>query len=234
MATGKKPAFEKLTLPRGIAVFPKLTVPDEYKGKKSYSTGVKYLKADVQHILDKLTKMAEEYVVETTATLTADAKTKKGAAKVAAEKKVKEVKLHLPFKADVDDAGNETDYVIIKAKMNDHYVKEGKTVYLKPTLFDAANPPQQIKEIDVWGGSEIKVNVSIMPTYVDASGACGVTLRLQGVQIITLRQGGASAESMGFGAEEGGFSGANLPDAPEPEKADSDAPAGDAVEEEQF
>lgn len=228
----KKPAFEKLTLPRGTAVFPKLTVADEYKGKSTYSTGIKYLKADVQPILDKLTALAEEHVAKVKAELKEAVAAEKGAKKVAAKKKLDDVTLHVPFKADVDDNGDETDYVILKAKMNDRFTKDGKVTFIKPDLYDAATPPKKItKEIDVWGGSEIKVAVSIMPTYVDASGACGVTLRLQGVQIITLRQGGQSAESMGFGGEEGGFSGDDLP-ASAPAKTD-DVPAGDGAEEEQ-
>lgn len=226
----KKPALEKLTTPKGIAVFPKLVTPDEYKGKTKYSTGIKFLKADVQDLLDKLTAKAQAVFDEKKAELAEKLADAKGAAKAAAKKKIDEMSLHLPFKPDYDEDGNENDYVILKASMNASYVdKKGKTVHIKPSLYDAKAHPIK-KAIDVWGGSEIKVSAALLPTYVDSSGACGITLRLQGVQIITLRQGGQSAEQMGFGAEEGGYDSSEGDDDLPKQDGDGSSPE----EEEQF
>lgn len=233
MADSKKPKLERITLPRGIAVYPKLATPDEYKGKKKYSIGVKFKKTDVEKLLASLTEKAEAYLAETKEKLTKEMGEAKGAKKADLKKKIEGLTLHLPFKPDFDDDGNENDYVIIKSSMNDHFKdKAGKVVPLRPDLYDSKAVKLK-KPIDVWGGSEVKVNAAILPTYVDASGACGITLRLQGVQILVLRQGGASAESMGFSKEEDGFDAGDV-DAPEDFSGDDKSGGDGSGEEEQF
>ena len=41
MAVATKQKLARITTPRGVAVYPKLTTPGEYKGKSSYSTGIR-------------------------------------------------------------------------------------------------------------------------------------------------------------------------------------------------
>lgn len=231
MADAKKPRNERITLPKGTAVYPKLATPDEFKGKKSYKTGVRYTVEEVQDLIELLTAKAQSYFAATKAELEAAVEEAKGEKKVAARKKLAALTLHLPFKMEVDDDGNENGNVIFNTKMNDHYKdKSGKPKYIKPALFDAKGK-KITKPIDVWGGSVIKVNAEILPTYVDASGACGVVLRMRGVQIIKLVSGEADAKSMGFEeeAEEGGFEYSEA-DVKEPAKEDGDEDDADGAQ----
>lgn len=79
--------------------------------------------------------------------------------------------------------------------------REGKTFQQRPALFDSKGKPFDGDEL--WGGSLVKVAFEAVPFYTAMIGA-GITLRLKAVQVIELRQGGeASADSYGFGEEEG-------------------------------
>lgn len=80
----------------------------------------------------------------------------------------------------------------------------------KPGIFDAKG--QKIVKVPaIWSGSTAKVSFSVglnkegIPGYfIPGTGAAGLKLKLLAVQIIDLRQGGErSADSYGFGAEEG-------------------------------
>lgn len=78
---------------------------------------------------------------------------------------------------------------------------DGTTWEQKPKIFDAkGNLFENAKSI--WGGSEAKVSFAIAPYNVAATGL-GVTLRLKGVQILNLVEGGGSAETYGFAKEDG-------------------------------
>lgn len=209
MAGSKKPQLVQIRTGKGIAVYPKLAEPDEYKGKAKYKTGVKRPRAEVEKLIAQITAAAEAMVEQTKAEMTEKLKGLKGAALVKQKEKIAAIKLHLPFKAEVDDAGNETDNVIFHVSMNASYKNaQGVEVPLKPKLFDAFRQPIT-KKLDLWGGSIINVAAGILPVYVEASGSCGVSLRMVGVQVIELKQGGATAESMGF-EDEDGFSAEEL------------------------
>jgi len=109
--------------------------------------------------------------------------------------------------------------------------RAGKKWARKPNLFDALGRP--IKgDIEIWGGTEGIVNFSFNPAgyFIPATGAFGIKMQLEAVQVVTLRAGGeASAESYGFGAQEGGFD-ASQYDAPEKDgdmDDDEDSTGGD-------
>lgn len=78
--------------------------------------------------------------------------------------------------------------------------KAGQKIDLKPAIVDAKGQPT---DIEVWTGSDIKVAVDVAPFYNGSLGA-GLSLRLKGVQVITLRtRGSRDGASLGFGVEEG-------------------------------
>ena len=90
--------------------------------------------------------------------------------------------------------GKPTGNVIIKFK--------SKALY-PPAIFDAKG--DVMKDSNIWGGSEIRVNGSIAPYYVKLIGA-GVALRLRAVQVIQYVEGGTgSADRFGFEEVDGGF-----------------------------
>lgn len=110
-----------------------------------------------------------------------------------------------------------------------HEIKPGPAT-LANTVFKKLGPA-------IWGGSEGIYSLEIgtfedgLPGYfVPSSGACGLSLRLRGVQLLTLVQGGS--DDMGFGEEEGGYEGSDE-DTQSDESADSssDKEADDSAED---
>ena len=70
-----------------------------------------------------------------------------------------------------------------KAKVT---TKSGDTFENKPTLFDAKGKP--MSNVNVWGGSEIKVSAELIP-YFTSMGGAGGSMRLRAAQIINLIEG---------------------------------------------
>jgi hypothetical protein len=68
-------------------------------------------------------------------------------------------------------------------------------------VFDAKGTP--MKDVQVWGGSEVKVAYVLRPFYTVMVGA-GVQAKLSAVQVIKLVTGGArDAGAYGFNEEDG-------------------------------
>jgi hypothetical protein len=103
----------------------------------------------------------------------------------------------------------------------------GKKIDLKPPVVDATGKPAN--EIEVWSGSEVKVAIDVAPFYNGSLGA-GLSLRLKGVQVITLRtRGSRDGASLGFTAEEGftADGGNGAPDF----SSDTDTPVEDTADD---
>jgi hypothetical protein len=149
--------------------------------------------------------------------------TAKGQAKPAVAKKlVKEY----PYGPQIDDDGEEIPGMLeFKFKMN-HTItskKDGKTFTIKPDIFDskgkALSPCPAI-----YAGSILKVSFVLFEYFMAARAAAGVTLRMNGVQVIDLvTGGGASASRHGFGEEDGGY-----------DSSEDDAPAEGGTDTEDF
>lgn len=105
------------------------------------------------------------------------------------EKHFPNTKGKMPYKKEVDDTGKETGDYIFKFKTKN-----------KPAVFDASGKP--MKDVNVFGGSKIKVSGTASP--YSAAGNKGITLYLNAVQVIDLVTGDTgSSSSFGFNAEEG-------------------------------
>ena len=94
---------------------------------------------------------------------------------------------------------------VIKTKMKAKGIdRDGRAWSSVPALFDSKGQPVRDRESlkGMWSGTVAKVNFEACPFYQAALGA-GITLRLKAVQIIDLVEGGGSAESFGFGEEDG-------------------------------
>lgn len=175
----------------GVAIYPYLTKPDtkfnadgEYKVKlrlKPDST-IRDAKgkevADVQSFIDDMMIKAVE--------------------KAKQENKGRIKEGEPPYTID-DETGDLLVNFKLKAQVKP---KDGEPFSQKPALFDAKGKP--ITPESIWGGSKIKVSFEVVPFYTKMAGA-GVTLRLKAVQVLELVTGGSggSAESYGFGEEEG-------------------------------
>lgn len=83
--------------------------------------------------------------------------------------------------------------------------RAGKKWSRKPTIFDAKGKPM-LKTPDIWGGTTGKVSFSFVDGgyFIPGTGACGLSLQLEAVQIIDLVSGGQrQASDFGFDEEDG-------------------------------
>lgn len=97
---------------------------------------------------------------------------------------------------------------VVKAKMKASGIdRDGRRWTSAPALFDAKGRPVKDRETlkGMWSGTTGRISFEAQPFYQAAIGA-GVTLRLRAVQVISLIEGGGSAESFGFNNEEIGWS----------------------------
>jgi hypothetical protein len=105
-----------------------------------------------------------------------------------------------------EETGEETGRKIIKASMKHSGIsqKTNKPWKRWPDYFNAQG--KQLKNPPAIGsGSELKMNIELVPYYAANDKTVGCTFRLNGVQIIKLVSYGArNASSYGFGAEEDG------------------------------
>lgn len=83
--------------------------------------------------------------------------------------------------------------------------REGEKWSSKPGIVDANGV--NIKKVPaIWGGTVARIACDLSPYFIPGTAACGLKLKLVGVQIIELQSGGErSAASMGFGKVDGGF-----------------------------
>lgn len=97
-----------------------------------------------------------------------------------------------------EETPDEEGRYILKAKAG-AYIKDGKPTF-KPQLFDSKG--NKISISNIGAGTVAKVAVELSGYSV--AGKTGVSVKLKAVQIIDLVEfGGGSAESYGFGEEEG-------------------------------
>jgi hypothetical protein len=229
----KRTEAVKITTPRAPAVFPKLDPANPDYGSDQYpieggafSVQVRLVQSDpaVQALLAKIEKVME--VAE------AEAAEKFAALPVATRKKLGEPKRQEYFTQVYDEDEQETGEIILKFKMkHSGTTAKGKDWKRYPTLIDAKL--QKLKKgTAIWGGSVVRVSGGALPYFVAGQGTFGVSLQLEGVQVIELvSAGGRSAKDMGFDEEEGyeandGFSEEETSDDTGSEGTDAKAPAG--------
>jgi hypothetical protein len=187
MNEAKKPKPEKIITPKGTMIYLWLNKPDtKWKEEGEYRVE---LKVDAE---------AAAPLLKTIDKLYAAAIKKARANPKHKNKKVKEQ--DKPYTLELDDDGNETGLVLFKFKRRASGVKkDGSPWAIKPDVFNSKGEKLD-PAIQVWGGSVGKVSFTAEP-YDTPIGA-GLSLRLEGVQVIKLVEGsGRSAESYGFGNE---------------------------------
>lgn len=213
----------KSITPRGQAVFPKLNEPDtKYDAAGVYQVKLAYDPNDpvVQKFITKL-EAAQAQLFE----------------EFKAEKPIhKKFKLSPVYTEELDKEGDETGRILFNFKMKASGVskKTGKKWERKPPIFDASGKPMP-NPPEIWGGSELKVSFEAVPGPVQSSKLFFLSLRMNAVQVLELvSAGGASAESYGFGEEDGynaseeeAQARAKMGEAEEDPPFDTDGPADD-------
>ncbi|NPU64618.1 DUF2815 domain-containing protein [Bradyrhizobium sp. 83012] len=219
MASTKRPTSPKGTSFKGIFKFPKLNDPDygtkEYpKENGEFSTKLvgRIDDPDVQAFIAKWQPMHDEAIKR------AEAEFK--ALPVATRKKLEKVTVN-PLYTEIYDEETEepTGEIEIKFAMQYSGVyksgpKQGQKWTRRPAIFDAVSKQPMKKVPQIWGGTvgriafEVGLNKEGQPGYfIPATGAAGLTLRLQAARIIDLVSAGQrDASGYGFGdEEEGGY-----------------------------
>lgn len=195
--TFKKRKYISNETPAGIAKYPKLNTPDtKYKPLGEYSTKLVLTAEEAQPLIDQYEQELQRFFDEEKERLLSSGdpkdKAKAKGLKMAADK---------PFKPELDDEAEETGNVVFNFKMPARVAREGKPdLVLTPDVFDAKGK-KLVKVPEIWGGSKLIVAYQLRP-FNTAIGV-GLSLRLQGFQILDLKQGGE--RSYGFKAHEGGY-----------------------------
>jgi len=209
MSTDKK--FKRLptvTTPTGAFRYPKLTEIDygtkEYPSKDgNYNVRLVLTAEEAAPLIAELTPLYEQAIVE--------GKEQFAALKIDTRKKLekkngKEGIDVNPLYTELFDEETEqpTGNLEFKFKMKAGGEKrKGGRWSRKPGIFDAKGAPFP-RGVDIWGGSTGKVAFEPRPYFIPASGAVGLGLGLEAVQIISLvGPGMKSADSYGFAEEEG-------------------------------
>lgn len=204
--------------PAGIASWPKVRVADtKFNADGTYS--VKLLLDPSKEIdakfLEKLDGMAEQALE---------------AMKQEHKKFQKVMTLAAPYTPELDKDGNETGKMVVNFTSpavirNKEKTKEWK---LSIAVFDAKLTPLP-GDVDVGGGSLVKVSFESWPYFNAKDKEAGITRRLIGVQVLELKtwDGGRDASSFGFGEEEG-FGGINESSSTEDSEEESGSSSGSA------
>jgi hypothetical protein len=172
--------------PKGTARWPKINKPDtKFDEDGVYTVDLILEGKDSEALIEQITKIRDEGYKEF----------------CTKEKKAKLKLADLPFKAEEDDAGNETGRTVFRFKLKAKgKSKDGSKYDRKVAIFDAKGKPTKA---EVWGGSGIKVSYEPRPWFVAMHGV-GVSLQLRAVQIIDLvTKGSGDSKSFGFGEEDG-------------------------------
>lgn len=173
----------QIVTPKGEALYPHLRTTATFQGQDTgkYEISVRFSKVDSDKLIERL---EQEWAA---AKETGEMATKRfGRGSVP----------NLGFRE--DDKGD----IIFKFKTNSTIkTKSGDVIKKTVPIFDAKCKPM---DGDIGGGSVVKVSTAIAPYYVSSTNY-GLALYLQGVQVLDYKELGqfGSAESMGFGQEEG-------------------------------
>jgi len=170
----------KITTPTGIAHYPYISKPDTQAVERGYAQVPMY-KVD----LSIPEEQAQPVIKAIQEVLVAGMKAEKTKSP---KKQLKQAPI--PYKDEVGDDGEATGNIIFKFKSK-----------FKPSVFDCKKQP--MVDHNIWGGSELKIGGQLA-YYSSPAIGCGVTLRLQAVQVIQYVQGTSDgADSFDFEEEEG-------------------------------
>jgi hypothetical protein len=211
----KAPTF---TTPAGTFKFPRLGTPDtKFKAEGEYSVKFIIAREAAAGLLAKLEPL-HAAAIDT-------GKAEYAGLPVATRKKLDAkggFTANPLFNVVYDDNEEETGEVefVFKMAASGEYKsgpKVGQKWTRKPAVFDARMKPMAGDK--VWGGTTGKVSFEVglnkqgEPGYfIPGTGAAGLTLRLQAVQVIELVSGGQkTASAYGFGEEEGYADEGNAP-----------------------
>lgn len=176
----------RLTTPKGYAQYPYLLEPDtKFNPEGDYKVNLAMDDNEATNkLITKLEQILDDFYEENEDVAKAQAKGRKVA------------------KADIFE-NDEEGRIVLKFKQKAVITKkDGSKFEVKIPQFDAKGKPMKA---NIGRDSVIKINFNIKPYYMPTTKTVGLSLRPVAVQVIDLKEftGGGSAESYGFGEEEG-------------------------------
>ena len=186
MTEKKKTKLVRRTSPKGLAAWPHLLEPDEYKGKLAYKIQLRVPQAEAADMMKLVDDIADAALAEANGTLKESGKRDKKGKPLTAERSE-------PYTVEVNkETGEPTGFIVFSFKSKN-----------KPDLFDSQGKPSKA---NVWGGSTVRIGYAPAPYYIDGTNCAGCTCYLNAVQVIRLvTKGHGDASSHGFAAEEDGY-----------------------------
>lgn len=225
----------KMITPRVTFIWPKLNEPDYGNEKFPKPDGEFSVKARckaddpaVVEMLNKLQPLLDAAI--------AKGKVEFSKLKVDQRKKLKDITVNPLFSTVYDQETEEAtgDIEFKFAMAHSGTIKKGPKAGKKwersPALFDAKGKPMKAA---IWSGTIGKVSFTVNPDgyFIPGTGAVGLKLGLEAVQVIQLANGrDRNAGSYGFGTEEDGYS---EDDAPQGGFSDESGDAGDSSDDDQ-
>lgn len=214
----------RYTSPKGMALF--AHVVDVFYGTEKYPNPKGEYSITLSLDASDADKM-EALLADDRAEANAFAEAAFAEMKPASQKRLGEVKMAEFGPEEYDKDGNPTGNRLFRFKTAAFYEKNGKKIMRKIALFDSMQQPVKLKD-EPGNGSVVRAAFTAVPYFVEGTGVGGLTLYLDALQIVKLNKfGERSATDYGFGAEEDGFSAADVVD--ENDFSNTYAPDDDAT-----
>lgn len=217
--------YPRFTSPAGVAVYPRIKTPStNFDADGVFECKLAFENEDacsawVEEMEGILKELREKELA--------------GIDNAAKRKKVEKYQVAPIVEPELDDEGDETGRMLAKFKLK-HIVrpKEKAPWKQRPAVFDAAG--KQMKVVPNIGGGSLLVIGGTASFWVnEASKSVGLSLRMEGVQVLELVEfGSKDAAGFGFAAHESGFSAEDYSGPDEDEEADeTDSDTGDDTDD---
>jgi hypothetical protein len=204
-----KTPSKHIVSPRGVAGYSYLNKPDTkydadgvYRVTMNLDTG----DAEVLKFIAATDAALEEAEVYARAELTAQLESAEGQKKGQIKQKLANLKVaDSPIKQVYDEDGNETTTVKVefksKAKFKDRKTETVRD--MKPKILDGKKNEIPFGSLQIGGGTEMKVGAQRRAYYIPGTNTCGVSFKMNVVQILKLVEfGGSSDAAYDFGDDD--------------------------------
>lgn len=223
----KKPKLPEFLTVKCLSSYPKLLVPDTFKGKTFFAVKLIMSLEDANAIRKNAAQQMASFYEYDLERAAEEANTPK--AKAALEHRRREAdsgNFSMSIEDQLEGDGKPTGKVMVTFKQNatieftDKTSKEKVKRDIRIPIFDARGNPIQTHDdkgrllpnaIRIYSGTEMKVRYQIIGAWIESSKVYWASLRPVAVQIINLVSSPAvkSAGEYGFGAEEGYVAGSD-------------------------
>jgi hypothetical protein len=185
----------RLTTPVGVAKYPWLNKPDtKFDPQGVYRVQLALDPEKHEEFLARLDEMVEKSVAQAKADLRKNK-----------PQDIDKIIVKPAYEKEYDSDGEETGMVEIKFKMKHIINTKNGDITLTPDLFDGKGNVINPKEVNIYGGSKMRINFTPRAYYMASTKMAGVSMQLNAVQVIELVERGSDSSFYGFGEVDDGF-----------------------------